>query len=125
LSGIIVVGAMLQPCLPVPIQEQTITPTSLLGALAVSSCQHQHLRWLRSHRADAGHVQEEKEVRSPTMQFSLNTLTGSTCRRHPVHPDAAGLSSPLGAIMGNRYGMIGMLLAVLTPLPLHLIRISA
>ena len=57
ISGIIIVGAMLQV---VDINGQTLTVTSVLGAVGIFPGQHQHLRRLPGHPAHARHVQEEK-----------------------------------------------------------------
>ena len=80
----------------------------------------QHLRRLPGHRADARDVQEERaegEARGEgrvsqrtSSPFSISSPASSSSSR------SKGLSHPLTARRGNRFGIVGMAIAVVTTL---------
>src|SRR5207253_3360090 len=75
----------------------------------------EHLRRLPRHAADAGDVQKEGQEAGGRRQVSLNLVTllylvASVCFIQALK----GLSHPTTSIRGNLFGMVGMLIAVLT-----------
>src|SRR3712207_6579218 len=84
--------------------------------------EHQHLRRLRGHGADARHVQEEgaalmHEVADTPAWVPLAYLIAGALFILALR----GLSSPESSRRGNRLGMIGMASAVVTTLVMHAI----
>ena len=83
--------------------------------------QREHLRRLRGHRADAGDVQEEGAQgdalrrRAAPAWVLLAYLVAGVCFILALR----GLSSPESSRRGNRIGMIGMAIAVVTTLAVH------
>ena len=82
--------------------------------------ERQHLRRLRGHRADAGDVQEEG---APAMhEAAAIARLGAdrlSDRRRLLHPRAARPVEPDSSRRGNRLGMVGMAIAVVTTLYTH------
>src|SRR3569623_1567574 len=79
--------------------------------------QHQHFRRLRGHRAHARHVQEEGarlmgEGAATPAWVLLAYLVSGMCFILALR----GLSSPESSRRGNRFGMFGMALALVTTL---------
>src|SRR3569832_1377788 len=87
--------------------------------------ERQYLRRVRGHRADAGDVQEEgalsMEGLAQNSWAARAYLIAGVCFILALR----GLSSPTSSQRGNRFGMIGMVLAVGTTLITHLPRIDA
>src|SRR5690606_33596985 len=78
--------------------------------------EHQHLRRLRRHRADAWDVQEERE--EGLMEHAATTVPAWVALSYLVAGilfilALRGLSSPESSRRGNRLGMAGMAIAVI------------
>src|SRR5262245_7602765 len=73
----------------------------------------QHLRRVSRHPAHAGDVQEEREVMSVNLASFLYLVSGIL-----FILALRGLSHPTTSRQGNVYGMVGMAIAILTPLAL-------
>ena len=90
--------------------------------------QRQHLRRLRRHRADAGNVQEEGQPAASGRWTTSDqahavppawVAAGLSGRGRVFILALRGLSSPATSRAGNRFGMIGMAIAVVTTLVTH------
>ena len=118
ISSVIVVGALLAVGVALVANDEGPIWARALGFVALVFRLRQHLRRLPGDPTHARHVPEEKEVSgSDERQFGRAPLSG---RRRPVHPGAArAVGSPETSRQGNRFGMIGMAIAVATTLASH------
>src|SRR3569832_1686048 len=86
--------------------------------------ERQYLRRVRGHRADAGDVQEEGALSMESIAqnpwAALAYLIAGVCFILALR----GLSSPVSSQRGNRFGMVGMTIAVVTTLIIHAPRIA-
>jgi NAD(P) transhydrogenase subunit beta len=110
ISSVIIVGAILAA------GATASGLGSILGAAAVGARRHQHLRRLPRHRAHARNVQEEgpEEVMATAQLLSPNQVALLYLVASVLFILALkGLSHPLSARQGNRFGIVGMVIAVL------------
>ena len=113
ISSVIVVGALLS----VGVAASTAARFSpaFVGFLALILASVNIFGGFHRHRAHARDVQEEG-LTSRERQSRRPPLSRL---RRPVHPGAARASSPATSRQGNRFGIIGMAIAVLTTLALR------
>ena len=107
ISSVIIVGAMLAAGLAVSGWAMGF------GFLAVDPGQREHLRRLPRDAADARDVQGAGRSKRCLAGLDRSLLSR---RRRPVHPGAARPVSPVTSRQGNRFGMVGMAIAIVATL---------